>query len=204
MSLRSCIKTLTLASLLIAAPAFAGYEYPLQSPEIRNAYFLGERNNQQTVEFLGAYTKRWTQTQPERYIVSEIDVLTPYVQIVQRGMREAPGDSEVQTETDLQAHPLHFLVKASVFFNPAYAGTTPAGVEGQGSGHSFSAKLSQSHDIAPLRTTIDPIYGEHGPSGIMITVEVDPAKIKSAPMHITVHTPDGKSISTDFDLTQLK
>lgn len=193
-----------LASCVLAAPAFAGYEYPLQSPEIRNAYFLGQLDNQQTAEFLEPYAKHWIEPQSSKYIISEVDVLTPYVQIVQRGARNATGDSEVQTETDLHAHPLRFLVKASVYFNAAFVDTTAGGVEGQDSGHSFSVKLSQAHKIAPLRTTVDPIYAKHGPSGILITVEVDPAKITSAPLHITVHTPDGRSISADFDLTKLK
>lgn len=193
-----------LTSCVLATPAFAGYEYPLQSPEVRNAFFLGQRNNWQTIEFLEAYTKRWTQPQSDKYTISEVDVLTPYLQIVQRGIRLAPADSEVQTETDLRAHPLRFLVKASVYFNAASVDTTPSGIETQDSGHTFSAELSQAHEIAPLRTAVDPIYGKHGPSGVLITLEVDPDKITSAPLHITVRTPDGRSVSADFDLSKLK
>ena len=193
-----------LTACMLAAPAFAGYEYPLQSPEIRDAYFLGLQKDQQTIECLKAYAKRWNQTQSTKYIISEVDVMTPYMQIVERGMGEAPGDSEVQAETDLRAHPLRFLVKASVYFNTAFPNAAPNGAEEQGSGHSFSAKLSQGHAIVPLRTTVDSIYARHGPSGVMITVEVDPAKISSAPLHVIVNTPDGQSVSADFDLTKLK
>jgi hypothetical protein len=193
-----------LVSFLFAAPALAGYEYPVQSPEIRDAYFLGERANYQTTDFLSAYAYRFTQPQKGEYIISEIDVLTPYAQIVQRGAHQTPGDSEVQVETDLRAHALRFLVKVSVYFNDAIVDATP-GVNGtQGSGQTFSARLSQAHEIKPLQTRIEPIYGTHGPGGIILTLEFDPAKIISAPMHITVHTPDGRSVSADFDLSKLK
>lgn len=193
-----------LAICLLAAPVFAGYEYPLQSAEIRNAFFLGQRDDSATAEFLTPYAHKFTQPQAGETTVTEIDVLTPYAQIIQRGARNLSGDSEVQTETDLRAHPLRFLVKASVYFNLAFADATPNGLGDQSSEHSFSAKLSQGHAIVPLRTMVEPIYAMHGPPGVMITVEVDPAKISSAPMHIVVNTPDGRSVSADFDLTKLK
>jgi hypothetical protein len=202
MSLSPGKNTLILAPLiLIATPAFAGYEYPLPSPEIRNAYFLGTRNNYQTVDFLSAYAHRIQEPQNSDYTITEIDTLTPYAQVVQRGAKNTPGDSEVQTETDLASHPLRFVVKVQVIFNSVLYGDS---ILRQGSSPDFSIEVKQGQKLAPLKMAGYPFWSESGPSGVDLVGEFDPAKIASAPMHITVHTPDGKSIKTDFDLTKLK
>lgn len=193
-----------LASFLLAVPAFAGYEYPLQTPEILDAYFLGQRSNQQTIEFLEAYTKRWIQPQATRYVVTEIDVKTPYEQVVERGIHNAPGDSPVQTETDLLAHPLSFIVIVSVIYNSAYNGPDTGDNSSSGSRHGFSIQVKQKKKLASRGMDEEPFGGMRGPYGIMLTAEFDPAKVTSGPTHITVHTPDGRSVSADFDLSKLK
>lgn len=193
-----------LLSFLFFVQTAQAYEYPLSSTSVGSAYFLGERDNQQTVDFLAAYARRFAPPQTDRYIISEIDVLTPYVQIVQRGSRQAPGDSEVRTEADLRVHPLEFLVKVSVYFNPAFSEADASTAPARGSGQSFSVQLAQKRRIAPLKTAEEPIYSRKGPGGIILTVQYDPAKISSAPMRITVHSPDGQSVKAKFDLRRLK
>ncbi|HKW89908.1 MAG TPA: hypothetical protein VJN21_14250 [Candidatus Acidoferrales bacterium] len=204
MPLKSNVSLTILASCLFAAPAFAGYEYPLPSPEIRNAYFLGRGTDSRAAEFLATYKHWFTPPQTYRYLITEVEVLTPYAQVVQRGEDNIPNDSEVQTETDLRAHPLRFLVKVSITFNAAivYDATEENGAPD--GGRTFSAELAQAHKIEPVRTEVEPIYEKHGPGGIIMTLDADPTKITSAPLHITVRTPDGKSLSAEFDLSKLK
>lgn len=205
MSLHSCIKTLTLASLLIATPSFAGYEYPLQSPEIRNAFFLGQRADNTPSEFLSRYTHHISQLQTGEYIVTDVGILTPYAQIVQRGAKDIPGDSEVQTETDLRAHPLPFVVQVTVANGLAYTGDAGLVIP-QGPQRDFSIELKQAQTLAPTGMTKSSFSGVRGhcPCGVVIKAVFDPAKVTSGPMRITVNTPDGKSISADFDLSKLK
>lgn len=193
-----------LTSCLLAAPAFAGYEYPLQSPEIRSAFFLGQRDDDATGAFLSPYGQRISQQQTGRYTIGEIDVLTPYAQIVQRGAKQIPGDSEVQTETDLRTHPLRFLVKINIYFNGAIVDDATNADGAPDGGRTFSAELTQAHKIEPVRTEVEPIYGKHGSAGVRLTLDADPMRITSTPLHITVHTPDGKSVSADFDMSKLK
>lgn len=204
MSLSTKNTMVILASFLFATPAFAGYEYPLQTAEIRNAFFLGERGDYQTADFLSAYAHRLRKAQTGDLIISEIEVLTPYAQIVERGAHQASGDSEVQTETDLLAHPLRFEVKVTIIFNSHFDSTNDSKGSSQGSGEDFSIQVEQERKLVPLKIKEVPIYSKHGPGGVVHTLEFDPRKITSAPMHITVHTPDGRSISADFDMSKLK
>src|SRR5487761_2563157 len=103
-----------LVVLLFTVQTVSGYDYPLHSEAVRDAYFLGERNNFQTADCLLEYVHSLTEPQTGNYFVSQISISTPYQQIVLRGKRQWPGDSEVQTETDLQAHPLKFVLRITV------------------------------------------------------------------------------------------
>ena len=186
---------------MLAAPAFARYEYPLPSPEIRDAYFLGKATDNHAAEFLATYRHLFTQPYTGRYAITEIGVLTPYAQIVLRSLKDTPGDSEVQVETDLRAQPLPFIVQVTVIFNF----NNDAGLAiPQGPQRDFSVELEQAQTLAPRGMTKSSLGGKHCPCGVVIKAEVDPAKISSAPLHIIVNTPDGQSVSADFDLTKLK
>src|SRR5487761_432209 len=105
-----------IAALFLTSQTAAAqtYHYPLHSEAIRDAYFLGERNNFQTADCLLEYVHSLTEPQTGNYFISQISISTPYQQIVLRGRRQWPGDSEVQTETDLQAHPLKFVLRITV------------------------------------------------------------------------------------------
>lgn len=52
-----------LIALLIAAQSAFAYEYPMQSEEIREAYALGERNNQETIDYLQKCIRHFTASQ---------------------------------------------------------------------------------------------------------------------------------------------
>ncbi|MGH9866364.1 MAG: hypothetical protein ACRD4H_13205, partial [Candidatus Acidiferrales bacterium] len=103
-----------LIALLFASQTASAYHNTLSSEAIRDAYFLGERNNFQTTDCLLQYAHHFAEPQTGHYFVLQIGIATPYQQIVLRGERNTPGDSEVQTETDLKAHPLKFVVRVSV------------------------------------------------------------------------------------------
>lgn len=197
---RKCM--VIVASFLFAAPVFAsGYGYPLQSPEIRDAFFLGQRDDGATGNFLLPYGQRITQQQTGEFTVTEVDLLTPYVQIIQRGAKDISGDSQVQVETDLRTHPLPFIVQVTAVYNFNRDGGL---IIPHGPQRDFSVELKQAQTLAPRGMTKSGLGGKHCPCGVMLSVEFDPSKITSAPMHITVHTPDGRSISADFDMSKLK
>src|SRR5262249_55063397 len=83
------VATLVLAAF---APTTEAYEAPLTPAALHDAYVLGQRNDQTTAEFLDPYAKQTTGTvaggTPH---LSEIEVLTPFSQVVDESRRKLSG-----------------------------------------------------------------------------------------------------------------
>lgn len=196
-----------IAALLLASQTAAAqtYHYPLHSEAIRDAYFLGERNNFQTTDCLLEYVHSLTDPQTGNYFVSRIDISTPYQQIVLRGSRQWPGDSERQAETDLQAHPLKFVVRVTVqWTRNAYVHPVLGSAPWPDLARNVSIHVRQGDEIAPLKVSYRPIYVRRGPSETIVELEFDPAKITSAPLRISVKTPDGQIQEAEFDMAKIQ
>jgi hypothetical protein len=108
------VATLTAPTALFA---FA-YEYPLSSSDIRDAYFIGRRNDEFTAEFFAKYAKHFTQPQTGPY-VSQIDIDTPYTQIATHAANTANYDAPTAVQ-DYQDKPMLFYVHVQVFLTPTY------------------------------------------------------------------------------------
>ncbi|MHB8754176.1 MAG: hypothetical protein ACYC92_04360 [Candidatus Acidiferrales bacterium] len=192
-----------LIALLFSAQTALAYDYPLHFEDIRNAFFLGERNNFQTTDRLLQYIHRFTGPQTGRYFVSRISISTPYQQILLRGRQDTPGDSEVQTETDLQTHPLKFIVRVRVEWNAGY----PGAKNGPRSPWEFpggsAIRVAQESEIKPIGVRYESFYADRIPMGETIELEYDPAKIDSAPLRIRVRKPDGRVLETEFNMSEL-
>lgn len=205
MAARRSVAILTV--MLFASQAASAYDYPPTSESIRNAYFLGERNNFQTTRCLLQYIHRFTGPQTGRYFVSHVAISTPYQQIVLRGQRDTPGDSEVQTETDLQTHPLKFIVRVQVEWNAAYSDHVRRSAVPLDFSRHISIRVAQRRDIMPLRTTHRAIYTSMGHTsvfvGLLFKLQFDPAKITSAPLRVAVRKPDGHVVTIEFNMDQI-
>lgn len=185
------------------------YHYPLHSEAIRDAYFLGERNNFQTTDCLLQYIHRFTEPQAGRYYILEVDISTPYKQIVLRGQRDTPGDSELQTETDLQTQPQEFILRVQVDLNGAYADQVRRSVAPPPDfSRQVSIRVAQQRDIMPLSTTYRAIYTNMGRTAVFVgwlsKLQFDPAKITSATLRISVKTPDGQVQEAEFDMAKIQ
>ena len=81
-------------SALLLSLAFvtrtSAYDHPLSSKAIREAYFLGQRNDEKVTDFLAQYIKRLPIPEKGPYI-SEISLYTPYAQVVLRSWRRVTG-----------------------------------------------------------------------------------------------------------------
>lgn len=190
--------------LLFAVQTVSAYHYPLHSEAIRDAYFLGVRNNFQTADCLLRYIHRFTGPQTGRYFVSQISISTPYQQVLLRGRQDTPGDSEVQTETDLRTHPLKFIVRVRIEWNAGYSGAkggprTPWEFPG-----GSTIRVAQESDIKPVDVHYESFYGRRTPMGETIELEYDPAQMDSAPLRISVKAPDGQVEETKFDMAKIQ
>src|ERR1700722_4025249 len=76
----------------------AAYDHPLESSAIRDAYFIGD-DNHQSVQFLSAYVKALPAAKSGPY-VAQIEVRTPYAQVVEISREHTVGYSAEQAEED--------------------------------------------------------------------------------------------------------
>ncbi|MGB7029533.1 MAG: hypothetical protein WBD72_19785, partial [Candidatus Acidiferrum sp.] len=89
-------------SLLLISPAFA-FDTPLSPEAVRNAYFLGQHNDQSTLSFFSQYFKSLPAPDKGPYI-AEVEVYTPYTQIVEASRRRSMNHSAQQAELDYRHH----------------------------------------------------------------------------------------------------
>src|ERR1700743_3222375 len=79
-------------ALAVSVPLAGAYEASLSPWALHDAYVLGQRNDQTTAEFLDPYAKQTTGTvdggTPH---LSEIEVLTPFSQVVDESRRKGSG-----------------------------------------------------------------------------------------------------------------
>jgi len=147
---------------LIAASA-AAYEHPLDSTAIRNAYFLGSSNSE-SVNFLSKYkeTLPRPKTGPD---IAEMEVRTPFAQVVVSSREHSVGYSPMQAGQDYKQDPdtlqVRIQIRFTTFGAPFFPVPTCQGVQRMNSPkdcfHDFEFRFSQSKDIQPIRSYGVPI-----------------------------------------------
>jgi len=204
-------------ALLALEPALASYSYPLSSEAIREAYFLGKRNDEQTAAFFAKYEHSLRAPKSGPY-VGVIGIDTPYSAIV-RYVQHTPNDDyhAQEAEQDFLGKPGTFGVYVQIFFTPTFP--DPSRLSPHGTNivltpafwEDFKIRLKQGHEIearskegGPIYADIEPV-DQYGLSGAEVDVDYDPAKIDaSSPLTIEVVTPDGQDVRTTFDLAELR
>src|SRR6266566_1804026 len=88
------------SALLLSTPALP-FDTPLSDQAVREAYFLGQRTDQKIVDFFSGYTRHLPFPKAGPY-VSEIQLLTPYAQVVELSHQNTAGYSAQQAWKDYQ------------------------------------------------------------------------------------------------------
>jgi hypothetical protein len=205
---------LILAFALGIAITAAAFDYPLSSTAIRDAYFLGNRNDEQTADYLSKYAHRFPMPKSGPY-VQEISLETPFTQVVRHSQTtwnyHAPSAVE-----EFQGKPLPFRVHVDIVLTPSYSPIpeTPGANLYQwvpDFWNDFKVQFIQDKKEIPSRTIRGgPVYAyedfgmPYYVTGARIELEYDPEKIESDPVDIDVLTPDGQKIETTFDLARLR
>lgn len=194
---------------LLAASA-AGYEHPLDSLAIRKAYFLGS-SNRESVEFLSKYKQTLPPPKSGPYI-AELEVRTPFAQVVVSSREHSVGYSPMQAEEHYKKDPDTLQVRIRIRY-PAPSPLLPLlacqGVNRmisvQDCFHDFEFRFSQSKDLRPIRSYGIPVYyGDGDLDGGDVWFTLRAAEVASAPLQVTVSTPDGQEVSATFDLADLR
>lgn len=94
-----------LLPLALIATQGAAYDHPLGSSAIRNAYFLGSSNSE-SVKFLSTYKQTLPAPNTGPYI-AEMEVRTPFAQVVVSSREHSVGYSPMSARTGLQEKSRH-------------------------------------------------------------------------------------------------
>ncbi len=107
--------SLLLTSALLA-PASSAFDAPLSPEAVRDAYFLGQHNDQSTFSFFSKYIRTLSAPDKGPYI-AEVEFYTPYTQVVEASRRRTGSYSAQQGELDYRHHQ-----------DNLYASARPAGI----------------------------------------------------------------------------
>src|SRR5262249_49782696 len=107
-----------IALALLGSPARA-FEIPLSDNSVREAYFLGQRTDGKCTEFLNSY--RHALPMPENGPrVVEIQLLTPYAQVVAESNRHTVGFSAQQAAANYHGRGDTILIQFRVELTPTF------------------------------------------------------------------------------------
>lgn len=116
-SLRSC--GAIFAATLLLVPFSSAFQAPLSDEDVREAYFLGQRRDESTADFFRSYLKTLPPPKSGPYI-SEVEVYTPYSQLVQWSLLHSVGYSAQQAKQDYRATTDSVYVRIRIDFTSTY------------------------------------------------------------------------------------
>jgi len=116
-SFRRIVAVLTAALLLV--PLCFAFQSPLSDEAIRDAYFLGQRNDESTADLFASYLKTLPPPKSGPYI-SEVELYTPYSQLVEWSRIHSLGYSAQQAARDYHATSDTIFVRIRIDFTSTY------------------------------------------------------------------------------------
>lgn len=218
---RSIISVLASALLVWPIPGVVGAT--LSDEAVREAYFLGQRNDEKTALVLETYHRHLPMPQSGLY-VSEIELFTPYAETVDLSRQRTFGYSAQQAAKEYRDRGDVFRLRVRVFFTDTYSQRTYAQAATQKDGRGtklrqdararsggwqgFQVQLWQKDKlIEPLEIPGIPVfrgYTVEGTSyGFDVVLHYDGDEIGADNAQVVVLTPDGQRIVADFDLARL-
>jgi hypothetical protein len=187
-----------LFGLLVPQLGF-GYDHPLTDEVVRDAYFLG-----QDLDRSNDFFARYTQALPvpdSGPQVAEIELLTPYAQVVQVSHEHPMGYSAQQAAADYKKRGDFIQVRVKVLFTPTYTGADDFW-RGVSVGLVQKKHMAATGVSAQLLYTSDP-DGYSWVIGANVFVEFSVAGVESDSVDVAVVPPGGAGVRATFDLGRL-
>jgi hypothetical protein len=198
------------------------YEVPLGPQSIHEAYELGQRNDHATSDFVSPYVKQISATGADGPRRADIQILTPYSQIVDESRRNPPGYSEEQAIKNYHQRGNIVMVSVILIFTSAYpkqhenstAATIPCKVpalQPESFWQNFHFVVKQRGKILALRSTRhEPVYSSQAGNeasaldGAKVLLELEAQDVASETATVEITTPACKLITATFDLKALR
>jgi hypothetical protein len=224
--MRTTIPTTIAIIICVLSPSLNAYDKQLDAHAIHEAYILGQRNDKSTGDFLANYLSQITEPQNEVH-VAEIELLTPYAQIVDESRRKtSDGYTEEQAMEYYKAHGNTVKVNVTLLLPSAYpksaeskdapspppaTGPEKNAMRPENFWQNFQFRLKQNGKTVPSRgISNQPIHStatNTAPAvltGENVWLEYDVKDVASEPADVEAVTPQGKVIKATFDLKKLR
>lgn len=199
-------RLLTLIQLVVTLgiavnPQFAlAYEHPLSDGAVREAYFVGQ-DVKNVNKFLSQYFRGLPAPQSGPH-VTQIELSTPYAQVVEISALHSVGYSDMQAAEDYRKRGDYMAVRVKVLLTPSY--TNQANDFWRG----VSIRLIQKKNhMDPTSIDGQLIYADGGGGTIIgadIFARFSIAGVKSDSLQVEVVPPQGSAVDAIFDLRSLR
>jgi hypothetical protein len=107
------------AAMLSFAMPVDAYQTPLDAKALHDAYVLGQRNDKSTGDFFAPYIKQMTEARSDLH-VAEIEILTPFAQVVDESRKNTAGYTEEQAAQKYQQVGNTVLVNVTLMLPSVY------------------------------------------------------------------------------------
>ena len=186
---------------------------------------MGQRNDQTTAEFLDPTPSRRRAADGGTPHLSEIEVLTPFAQVVDESRQKLSGGfSEQQALAAYHKRGDTVVIRIDSFSRPRIPNRNAARSTGvshdanqtatlrpENFWQKFQFALKQNGKTIPTKSIHNqPVYSaatKNSPStldGQTVWLEYDAKSVANEPISVEVNTPDGKTATTQFDLKTLR
>ena len=199
------------------------YEAPLNPPSLHEAWTLGQRNDQGTANFLVEYIKEIAEKTGGEPRIAEIEILTPFTQVVDESRQNPSNFSEQKAADSYHKRGDTIVVSVQLMLPAAYprqedspAAAPPASQQNaplrpENFWQSFHFNLKQHGKVIPIRSTQSkPIYSastKDAPAvldGATVWLQYDSKDVASEQTVVEVITPGSRTITATFDLGKLR
>jgi len=198
------------------------YEWPLDARGIHEAWELGQKNDHETGDFLAQYLKKISGGESSPY-TAEIEILTPYAQIVDQSLRKTTDYRKAEAELDYRHRGNTILVNLVIMLPAAYPTTgkdsrttnppkeNSRALRSENFWQNVQFNVKQNGKIIPPRSirkkSINSSATKGAPAaldGAIISLEFDAKDLSSDETIVEVVTPDAKTVRASFDLKTLR
>ena len=220
-----CFSSRSLATILAAAlllsPSSFAFDTPLSDQAVREAYFLGQRRDEKTAQFLDKYRRHLPVPESGPWI-STVEFFTPFAEAVELSRQRSSGYSAQDAAQDYRKNGDRLRLTITIEFTNSYGELSQVKTsQRSGSPNGFSVRpsnfwkdftyrLFDGDDLVePLEMHGSPTFRTVDDSTIMTGAQIvlvyDAQKLSSSSdAAVVVDFPDYPQVVAPFDLTTLR
>jgi hypothetical protein len=188
--------TVFLVAFLLALPCLA-YDYPLSANDIRDAYFLGQREGSLSKDFRAHYSQ-FIKELHQRNCTSEVRVETPFFQVAE-SLSSVPNFSSQDAVKMFYEKPLIFRLHLNLCY------MTEAPPPG-----SVKIRVKQNKKELVPDSDTRKAYAEPfedsilPPNGEQVLLEFDAQKVDSSTLTLEIGTPNEHPVEVELELSSIR